>query len=115
LLSNACKYSPDGSKVSVSASGQDQLIYIDISDTGIGISEADQAKLFTKFFRADNTPTRQQSGTGLGLYITRHLIEAHHGAIWAESTLGQGTTFHLIWPATAAPSGGSETVRSVRE
>jgi signal transduction histidine kinase len=103
LLSNACKYSPDGSNVTVSAFRQDQLIQIDISDTGIGISEADQAKLFTKFFRADNTPTRQQSGTGLGLYITRHLIEVHHGAIWTESTLGEGTTFHLIWPATATP------------
>jgi signal transduction histidine kinase len=105
LLSNACKYSPIGSKVTIAASRHDQQIQIDISDTGIGISEADQAKLFTKFFRADNTSTREQSGTGLGLYISRHLIEAHHGAIWTESTLGEGTTFHLTWPAAATLSG----------
>jgi hypothetical protein len=59
----------------------------------MGISEADQASLFTKFFRADNTSTREQSETGLGLYITKHLIEAHNGAIWTESAIGEGTIF----------------------
>jgi signal transduction histidine kinase len=97
LLSNACKYSPVGSKVAISAFQQGQHIQFDISDAGIGISEADQAKLFTKFFRADNTSTREQSGTGLGLYITRHLIEAHRGTIWTESAIGKGTTIHFTW------------------
>ena len=59
----------------------------------MGISEADQASLFTKFFRAYNASTREQSGTGLGLYITEHLIEAYNGAIWTESTIGEGTIF----------------------
>jgi hypothetical protein len=59
----------------------------------MGISEADQASLFTKFFRVDNTSAREQSGTGLGLYITKHLSEAHKGAIWTESAIGEGTIF----------------------
>lgn len=105
LLSNACKYSPVGSKVTISASMQDRHIQIDISDTGIGISKADQAKLFTKFFRADNTSTREESGSGLGLYITKHLIEAHHGTIWTDSTIGEGTTFHFTWQRSETPSG----------
>ncbi|MDA1218605.1 MAG: hybrid sensor histidine kinase/response regulator [Chloroflexi bacterium] len=103
LLSNAVKYSPAESKVTISASQQDEHVQIDISDTGMGISEADQARLFTKFFRADNTSTRKQSGTGLGLYITKHLIEAHNGAIWTESAIGEGTTFHFTWQRAETP------------
>jgi signal transduction histidine kinase len=98
LISNACKYSPVGATVTIAAREADGLVQIDVSDTGIGISEEDQARLFSKFFRADNTSTREVSGTGLGLYITKHLIEAHGGDIWAESQLGQGTTFHFTWP-----------------
>ncbi len=75
-----------------------ELIQIDVSDTGIGISKEDQARLFTKFFRADNPSTREVSGTGLGLYITKHLIEAHGGKIWVNSEAGNGTTFSLTWP-----------------
>jgi signal transduction histidine kinase len=105
LLSNACKYSPSGSRVTIAACRHGQHIRIDISDTGIGISPADQARLFTKFFRADNTPTREQSGTGLGLYIARHLIEAHQGTIWTESAAGEGTTFHVAWPGTWGEDG----------
>ena len=93
LLSNACKHSPGGSKVIISALKQKQHVQIDVSDNGMGISEADRASLFAKFFRADDTSTREQSGTGLGLYITKHLIEAHNGAIWTESAIGEGTIF----------------------
>lgn len=97
FLSNACKYSPVGSTVTVKAHENPGLIQIDVTDTGIGISPEDQTKLFTKFFRADNSPTREVSGTGLGLYITKHLIEAHGGRVWTDSQLGQGTTFHFTW------------------
>jgi Amt family ammonium transporter len=98
LISNACKYSPAGATVTVTAREANGLIQIDVADTGIGISKEDQARLFSKFFRADNTSTRAVSGTGLGLYITKHLIEAHGGNIWAESQLGKGTAFHFTWP-----------------
>jgi len=100
LLSNACKYSPQGARVTIRAREEDAGVRIDVSDTGIGISPEDQERLFTKFFRADNSSTREVSGSGLGLYITKHLIEAHGGRIWASSQIGQGTTFSIIWPKT---------------
>ena len=98
LLSNACKYSPQGARVTIRAREEDAGVRIDVSDTGIGISPEDQERLFTKFFRADNSSTREVSGSGLGLYITKHLIEAHGGSIWASSQIGQGTTFSINWP-----------------
>ena len=60
--------------------------------------QADQAKLFTKFFRADNSTTRKVFGTGLGLFITRHFVEAHGGEIWATSREGEGSTFSFTLP-----------------
>ncbi|MCH8897326.1 MAG: hybrid sensor histidine kinase/response regulator [Chloroflexi bacterium] len=97
LLSNACKYSPVEATVTISASDNQKEVQIDVADTGIGISQADQAQLFNKFFRADNTSTREESGTGLGLYITKLLVEAHYGRIWTDSAINQGTTFHFTW------------------
>ena len=108
LVSNACKYSPQGARVTIQAREEDEGVRIDVSDTGIGISPEDQEQLFTKFFRADNSPTREVSGSGLGLYITKHLIEAHGGRIWASSRIGEGTTFSFTWPkagqAAAVPA-----------
>ena len=103
LLSNACKYSPNGAITEISARETSGLVQIDVSDNGIGISQADQSKLFTKFFRADNSSTRAVSGTGLGLFVTRCLVEAHGGRMWAESNEGEGSTFSFTLPvATAA-------------
>ena len=98
LLSNACKYSPEGARVTIRAREEDAGVRIDVSDTGMGISLEDQERLFPKFFRADNSSTREVSASGLGLYITKHLIEAHGGRIWASSQIGQGTTFSITWP-----------------
>lgn len=98
LLSNACKYSTDGSTVTITASEDVEFVKIAVSDSGLGISEADQSQLFTKFFRADNTLTRAQSGTGLGLYIVKQLIQAHGGTIWVESDEEMGSTFSFILP-----------------
>lgn len=110
LLSNACKYSPAGTTVTIAVHRQGDAAQIDVTDEGIGISEEDQAKLFTKFFRADNSFTREASGTGLGLYITRYLVEAHGGSIWVASQEGQGATFSCLWPGGAAGSkAASET------
>lgn len=100
LLSNASKYSAQGSTVTVTVKEETGFVQIDVSDTGIGISEVDQSKLFTKFFRADNSSTRQVSGTGLGLFITKHLIEAHGGEIRVESEEGRGTIFSFTLPQT---------------
>jgi signal transduction histidine kinase len=71
---------------------------VSVSDTGPGISAADQAKLFQEFQQADNSITRQKGGTGLGLAISKRIIEMHGGRIWIDSTLGQGSTFSFTVP-----------------
>ena len=98
LLSNACKYSFDGAKVKVSAAERNGLVQLDVSDTGIGISKTDQTRLFNQFFRAETELTSLESGTGLGLFITKYLVEAHGGSIWVESEEGKGTTVSLTFP-----------------
>jgi signal transduction histidine kinase len=111
LVSNACKYSPPKSEVflvvttdiqvdynSDNGSPPKSVVVCSVRDTGYGISEEDQAKLFTKFFRAGDSNIRQSSGTGLGLSITKGIVELHGGAIWFESKLGEGTTFHFTIP-----------------
>ncbi len=103
LLSNACKYSAAGTTVTVAVRRHEDAAQIDVIDEGIGVSQQDQVMLFNKFFRADNSFTREASGTGLGLYITKHLVEAHGGAIRIVSEVGQGTTFSCLWPCVAKP------------
>ena len=98
LLSNACKYSPEAATVAISAKHDDLCIQVDIADTGIGIPQSDQSKLFTKFFRCDNSSTRNVSGTGLGLFITKHLVKAQGGRIWVRSQESRGSTFSFTLP-----------------
>ena len=98
LLSNSCKYSSLGATTTITAQEHEGDIQIDVSDTGIGMSKDDQSRLFAKFFRVDNSSTRQVSGTGIGLFITRHLIQAHGGKIWVESQEGKGSTFSFTLP-----------------
>lgn len=97
LMSNALKYTLEG-HVDVTAYVAGDLVQIDISDTGIGMTEEDQAKLFTRFFRASTARESEIPGTGLGLSITRSLIEMHGGRIWVKSAVGRGTTFSFTLP-----------------
>jgi signal transduction histidine kinase len=98
LLSNACKYTSDGGEIQVRAWSDGACVHCAISDTGIGISQEDQKRLFTKFFRADGPEVRDRAGTGLGLCITKNLVELHEGEIEVESQLGEGTTFTFTIP-----------------
>ncbi len=108
LVSNACKYSPPDTEVHirlrveemVMADGRSPtaMVVCSVKDQGYGISEEDQQKLFTKFFRADDPNIRKASGTGLGLSITKGIVELHGGRIWVESELGKGTTFAFAIP-----------------
>ena len=98
LLSNACNYSPVGGTATIAAQERAGLIQIDVSNMGAGISKLDQSRLFTKFFRVDNSCTRHIYGTGLGLFIARHIVEAHGGTIWVESEEGKGSTFSFTLP-----------------
>jgi CheY-like chemotaxis protein/two-component sensor histidine kinase len=101
LLSNAQKYTPDGGLIEITASNQGAFVRIDVKDDGIGMSAEDQAKLFQKFFRARNDATEAAGGTGLGLVITRSLVELHGGRIDVSTAPGQGTTFSVTLPATS--------------
>lgn len=104
LMSNAVKYSRDGGTITVSAQRTDAgSIALAVRDTGIGIAPAEQAHIFERFFRATSSRELRIAGTGLGLYITRRLVELHGGQIWLESTLGQGTCIHVTLPAVQQP------------
>lgn len=101
LLSNAVKYTPGGGTVSVGARREGAEAVVWITDRGIGIPAEALPKLFTKFFRVDNTATRQIGGTGLGLALVKEIIDAHQGRVWIESTVGKGSTFFFTLPLAA--------------
>ncbi|WP_309714182.1 ATP-binding protein [Armatimonas sp.] len=98
LISNALKYTPSGGKVVVRLAADDTQLTVRVADTGIGITAEDRARLFDKFFRADNSTTRNVGGTGLGLAISKTIVEALGGTIWVESTPGIGSTFAFTLP-----------------
>jgi len=99
LVSNAIKYTPEGGwvKVSLEVLGEASVTTC-VADSGIGVADEDQPKLFQKFFRADNTSTREAGGTGLGLVIAKTIIELLGGAIWVESEPGRGSRFFFTLP-----------------
>jgi signal transduction histidine kinase/CheY-like chemotaxis protein len=98
FMSNAIKYSPAGGTVTVSARADDGFVTVSISDEGIGISESDQARLFTKFYRVDSSLTREIGGTGLGLSICKSIIELLGGTVGVRSAAGTGSTFFFTLP-----------------
>ena len=98
VVSNAIKFTPTGGRVTVTAGSHDGQAVFAVSDTGPGISPADQAHLFDPFFRTRAAQTQGIKGTGLGLTITKAIVDAHHGSIEVESSPGTGTTFHIELP-----------------
>ncbi len=112
LLSNAIKYSPDGGHVAVTAAVIRGDAWIWVRDEGLGIPGEHQGQIFTKFFRGDAARKRGISGTGLGLVLSRQIVEAHGGEIGFDSTEGTGSTFWIRIPAVAgasAPAPGDRT------
>ena len=99
LVSNAIKYTPEGGwvKISLEVAGEASVTTC-VADSGIGVAPEDQKKLFQKFFRADNSSTREAGGTGLGLVIAKTIIELLGGAIWVESDPGRGSRFYFTLP-----------------
>ena len=101
LLSNAVKFTPTGGRIDVNAERDgDRAVRVSVTDTGVGIPPEDLARLFDKFEQARSRATRSEKGTGLGLYITRQLVELHGGHINVESEVGQGSTFSFTIPTT---------------
>jgi two-component system phosphate regulon sensor histidine kinase PhoR len=98
LLDNAIKYTPEGGSITVNATSKENIVQVDISDTGIGISEKDMPRIFERFYRVDKARSRELGGTGLGLSIVKHIIQAHNGQIWVQSMLSRGSTFSFTIP-----------------
>lgn len=101
LISNAIKYTPDGGEVTISARARRNDMLFTVQDTGMGIPKFAQDQIFTKFFRASNVVKQETSGTGLGLYLVRGLVEALGGRIWFESVEKKGSTFYVTLPKAA--------------
>jgi signal transduction histidine kinase len=99
LIRNAWQYTPDGGQVKLQVSACNGQVSLDVADTGIGISAKDQQQLFTRFYRVGNTTGEESRGLGLGLYVTRAIVEAHGGEIHVISKEGVGSTFSVILPA----------------
>ena len=99
LLSNAVKYTPDGGVVTVVLEPRGDVVDLVVTDSGIGISAEDRARLFTKFFRSPDAEARAIPGIGLGLAITSAIVEAHHGTISVDSEVGRGSSFRVRLPA----------------
>ncbi|MES2463190.1 MAG: ATP-binding protein [Armatimonadota bacterium] len=102
LISNGIKYTPAGGSVTLSVECENNFFTTCVADNGIGISREDQSKLFQKFFRADNSTTREVGGTGLGLAITKAVLEKLHGSIWVESAPQKGSRFYFTLPTIHA-------------
>jgi len=98
LLTNALNYTPPGGSVSVRTAKQDGHVLVSVADTGYGIPEADKDKIFTRFFRSENVKPKQPSGSGVGLYVTKAIVERMGGRIWFVSRENEGTEFFVTFP-----------------
>jgi signal transduction histidine kinase len=107
LVSNAHKYTPEGGTIALGAEatsnqwdpeGAKRVVHLWVRDNGIGIGIEDQTKIFQRFFRSDDMKAREVPGTGLGLNITKSLVEMQGGRIWFDSEFRKGTTFHFTIP-----------------
>jgi signal transduction histidine kinase len=110
LLSNASKYTPEKGEIAVRVAPAEEegFLQISVKDTGVGIPFEDQDKLFERFYRAGNVDLAQTTGAGLGLYITRSLVELQGGCIWFESEPGKGSTFYVTLPIAGEPFEGGD-------
>jgi signal transduction histidine kinase len=102
LVSNALKFTPKGGRVRLGASREGAFVRVSVADTGVGIQREDLRDIFDKYAQARSRATRSEKGTGLGLYITRQLVELHGGKISVQSEVGKGSTFSFTIPIAEA-------------
>jgi two-component system phosphate regulon sensor histidine kinase PhoR len=101
LFDNSLRYTPRGGRITFHARPEGAGVRLSVSDTGAGIASEHLPRIFERFYRADQSRSRDEGGTGLGLAIVKHLVEAHGGRVWAESARGRGTTVHSWLPEPA--------------
>jgi two-component system phosphate regulon sensor histidine kinase PhoR len=102
LLQNAIKFTPEGGSISLKADLEDNQLHVSVTDSGIGIAASDLPRVFERFYKVDQS--RASGGTGLGLALVKHAVEAHGGSVRAESRLGEGSTFSFVIPLTTTAS-----------
>jgi signal transduction histidine kinase len=112
LVSNAIKFTPEGGQVGVRTYVEDGSVALEVSDTGMGISAADQRRLFERFFRTQKATAEAIQGTGLGLAISKAIVEAHGGTLAVASEEGHGTTVRAAFPLPA-PHGSEARQKEV--
>lgn len=113
LLENAIQYTLPGGKIVLSAEAKNDEVIFTVADTGIGIPQADQPRIFERFYRVDVARSREAGGTGLGLSIAKHLTEGHGGHIWVESEVGVGSKFHVSVPVFDAERAVARSAASI--
>ncbi|RJP26133.1 MAG: GAF domain-containing protein [Actinobacteria bacterium] len=112
LVDNAAKYSPSGGEIILTLTAQSRSVKCSVKDSGVGIPHEHLPHIFEKFHRVDNRATREIYGTGLGLYVSKSIVEAHAGVIWAESELGEGSSFHFTVPLSSRAGHGGDSCGS---
>lgn len=111
LISNAIKYSPSGGTVTVEVSSENEKLRVVVRDNGIGIPADKLGRIFEKFERVDDADTRLAGGTGIGLFLVKHLVERHEGRIWVESEVGKGSAF--IFQIPLSPVSAQEELKAL--
>ncbi|MDQ1301771.1 MAG: hypothetical protein QG637_1693 [Chloroflexota bacterium] len=116
LISNATKYTPAAGTITIrlERTADAGFLQVSVRDTGVGIPDAEQKRIFERFFRASSAAAAGVLGAGLGLHISRALVELHGGKIWLESAIGQGSTFYVTFPVTDTPANSDWATRASR-
>ena len=104
ILGNAIKYTPDGGHIRVTAGSDEEIVWMEVCDDGIGIPEKDRDRIFERFYRVDKARSRESGGTGLGLSIAREIVQRHKGTIGLADHKGPGTTIRLTLPIAGPPA-----------
>ena len=97
VIDNAIKYGDKEKALRITTGSSDQHVYVEVEDHGIGIAPSEQKKIFDKFYRVSTGSVHETKGSGLGLTLVRHMMDAHHGEVSVESQLGKGSTFRLTF------------------